>query len=48
MSRTEMAYTEVSLAVPDGRRHVVVYGTGVAIDTDPERLRFDVQMDNLA
>jgi hypothetical protein len=43
-----MAYTEVSLAVPDGRRRVVVYGTGVAIDTDPERLRFDVQMDNLA
>jgi hypothetical protein len=43
-----MAYTEVSLAVPDGRRHVVVDCTAEAIDTDPERLRFDVQMDNLA
>jgi len=28
---------EVSLTVPDGRRHVVVYGTAEAIDTDPER-----------
>jgi hypothetical protein len=36
MSRTEMAYTEVSLTVPDGRRHVVVDCTAEAIDTDPE------------
>ena len=27
----------MSLTVPDGRRHVVVYGTAEAIDTDPER-----------
>jgi PPOX class probable F420-dependent enzyme len=27
----------VSVAVPDGRRHVVVYGTAEAIDADPER-----------
>ncbi len=28
---------EVSLAVPDGRQHLVVYGTAAAIEADPER-----------
>lgn len=27
----------VSLTVPDGRAHLVVYGTAEAIDTDPDR-----------
>lgn len=27
----------VALTVPDGREHLVVYGTAEAIDTDPER-----------
>lgn len=29
----------VSLAVPDGRRHLVVYGTAETIATDPDRAR---------
>jgi PPOX class probable F420-dependent enzyme len=28
----------VSVTVPDGRAHLVVYGASEAIDTDPERL----------
>lgn len=32
-----MRQPRVSLTVPDGRTHVVVYGMAEAIDTDPER-----------
>jgi PPOX class probable F420-dependent enzyme len=35
--RNALRQPRVSLTVPDGRRHVVVYGTAEAIDTDPER-----------
>ena len=34
----------VSVAVPDGRRHVVVYGTAEAIDADPERAEFSADV----
>jgi PPOX class probable F420-dependent enzyme len=35
--RNALRQPRVSLTVPDGRTHVVVYGTAEAIDTDPER-----------
>jgi PPOX class probable F420-dependent enzyme len=35
--RNVLRQPRVSVTVPDGRRHVVVYGTAEAIDTDPER-----------
>ena len=44
--RNTLRQPRVSLTVPDGRRHVVVYGTAEAIDTDPERA--DLSADVLA
>ena len=35
--RNALRRPRVSLAVPDGRVHVVVYGVAEAIDSDPER-----------
>ena len=35
--RNAQRQPRVSLTVPDGRRHVVVYGTAEAIEIDPER-----------
>jgi PPOX class probable F420-dependent enzyme len=35
--RNLLRQPRVSLTVPDGRVHVVVYGTGEAIEHDPER-----------
>lgn len=34
----------VSLCVPDGRAHLVVYGTAEAIDADPERAELTAQV----
>lgn len=35
--RNALRQPRVSLTVPDGRVHVVVYGVAEAIDSDPER-----------
>jgi PPOX class probable F420-dependent enzyme len=35
---------KVSVTVPDGRTHLVIYGTAEAIDTDPERAELSADM----
>jgi PPOX class probable F420-dependent enzyme len=42
--RNALRQPRVSLTVPDGRTHVVVYGTAEAIDTDPERAELSAEV----